>query len=59
MYDGAEELPRRVFGSHLPPAAYRVVGRAKVANGDEQWHDDDRTLYMLLDALREWEVVTR
>ncbi|MFI5492959.1 hypothetical protein [Actinoplanes sp. NPDC051859] len=60
MPDGRPALPQRVAGTNLPPAAYRAVGTAKVPNlPDARWELDERTLMVLLNALRRWQVIER
>jgi hypothetical protein len=51
------ELPRRRPGSHLP-AAVKAVGVAKVPTAGDRWHADERSLTVLLNALRRWEPTT-
>lgn len=48
------DLPRRRPGSHLP-AATRAVGFAKVPNVGDRWYVDERSLAVLLNALRRWK----
>ncbi|MDT4994744.1 MAG: hypothetical protein QOC94_3258 [Actinoplanes sp.] len=52
-----QELPRRVAGSHLPAAAYRAVGIAKVP--DSRWSCSEPALRILLNGLRRWPVIER
>ena len=54
MYKDGErnELPKRVFGTHLPRAAYRAIGRAKVP--DKRWSSEEPVMRALLSRLREW-----
>jgi hypothetical protein len=48
-----EDLPKRVYGTHLPPAAYReVTGRAKVPHG--VYRTDEPAVRLLLNGLRRW-----
>lgn len=49
-----QQLPRRHPGTHLPPAAYRAVGRAEVVYLGGRWSTDLRSVEMLRDALRHW-----
>jgi hypothetical protein len=58
----AEELPRRNAGTHLPREAYRAAGRARVPNVDPAgrgWYVDEKTLRMILNALRRWQINDR
>ncbi len=51
------ELPQRVSGTHLPAAAYRVIGTAKVPNvSDDRWRTDEQAMRVLLNGLRRWQV---
>lgn len=53
----SEGLPRRARGTHLPEEAYGAVGRVPVPNVDDRWYLDDRDLRVLLNALRQWQVM--
>lgn len=58
------DLPQRVYGTHLPAAAYkakhRAVGAAQAPRiTDERWDLDEGTLQLLLDRLRQWQVSAR
>lgn len=48
-----EKLPRRQYGTHLPPAAYRAMGIAKVP--DSRWSSDEPAIRVLLHGLRRWD----
>lgn len=53
------ELPKRVHGRNLPPAAYRAVGIARVPIQnvtDEVWRLDEQTMRVVLNGLRRWQV---
>jgi hypothetical protein len=59
MSDHKPELPRRVYGTHLPAYAYderhrRYIGRAKVP--DSRWSSDEPAVRILLNGLRRWAV---
>jgi hypothetical protein len=47
-------LPKREYGTHLPPAEYRkFVGRAKVP--DSRWASDDASVRIILNGLKTWQ----
>jgi hypothetical protein len=48
----SDELPRRVAGASLPPAALHAAGSAASALADELWRRDEQALRVLLDGLR-------
>ena len=54
MAEKQPDLPRRKFGSHLPAAAYRAVGIAKVP--DSRWSSDEASVRILLNGLQKWQV---
>lgn len=54
MADPRPNLPRRIHGTHLPTAAYRAIGIAKVP-AESRWSVDDKTLRYLLNWLKTWE----
>ena len=55
-----DELPRRNAGTHLPSDAYRAVGVAKIPNVDpERRYVDEKTLMLIVNALRRWQVIDR
>jgi hypothetical protein len=56
------DLPMRRPGTHLPPAAYLVIGIARVPQENEdgiRFSDDAETINELLHHLRCWEVGSR
>ena len=55
MSEDAERarLPKRVRGTHLPQAAYRAIGIAKVP--DRRWSNDEPAVRALLNGLRRWQ----
>lgn len=53
----AEQLPRRVRGTHLPDEAYKAIGVAKVPNIDPgRWYVDEQTLMVIINGLRRWQI---
>ena len=60
--DAVPELPRRVYGRNLPPAAYRATGIAKVPDKNNILRlspVDEHTMKVLLNGLRLWRVSSR
>ncbi|MFI5491884.1 hypothetical protein [Actinoplanes sp. NPDC051859] len=51
MSEPRNQLPRRVSGTNLPPAAYQKISAEPV------W--DEKTLKVLLNALRRWQIIER
>ncbi len=47
-------LPKREPGTHLPSAAYRPVGIARVPK--QRWASDEASVRLLLNALRRWDL---
>ncbi len=46
------EMPEREPGTHLPAAAYRAVGIARVPK--QRWASDEAGVRLLLNALKHW-----
>jgi hypothetical protein len=45
-------MPEREPGTHLPAAAYRAVGIARVPK--QRWASDEAGVRLLLNALKHW-----